>query len=56
MYAREMVFYIRRAGSDRQNGIYLEYRTRLHQGVHGVQDWLTSRFTESVTFDEMAGL
>jgi hypothetical protein len=42
MVSISMVFYIRRKGSDRQNRIYLEYRTHLQQRVHRAQDWLTS--------------
>ncbi|MFL6235690.1 MAG: GlxA family transcriptional regulator [Thermoanaerobaculia bacterium] len=52
--AREMVVYIRRDGSQRQNSIYLDYRTHLHPGVHRMQDWLVAHPEERATLDELA--
>ena len=52
--AREMVVYLRRDGSHRQQSVYLEYRTHLHPGVHRVQDWLTAHPAERVTLPDLA--
>lgn len=52
--AREMVVYLRRDGSHRQQSVYLEYRTHLHPGVHRVQDWLTAHPAERVTLTDLA--
>lgn len=52
--AREMVVYLRRDGSHRQQSIYLEYRTHLHPGVHRVQDWLTAHPAERATLPDLA--
>ena len=41
--AREMVVYIRRAGTGRQESVFLDYRTHVHPGIHRVQDWLIAR-------------
>lgn len=52
--AREMVVYLRRDGSHRQQSVYLEYRTHLHPGVHRVQDWLTAHPAERATLPDLA--
>jgi transcriptional regulator GlxA family with amidase domain len=52
--AREMVVYLRRDGSHRQQSVYLEYRTHLHPGIHRVQDWLTAHPAERVTLPDLA--
>lgn len=52
--AREMVVYLRRDGSHRQQSVYLEYRTHLHPGVHRVQDWLTAHPAERATLSDLA--
>jgi transcriptional regulator GlxA family with amidase domain len=51
--AREMVVYIRRDGGQRQQSVYLDYRTHLHIGIHRVQDWLVAHPEERET---LAGL
>ena len=38
--AREIVVYVRREGSQKQESIYTEHRTHIDPGVHAVQDWL----------------
>jgi transcriptional regulator GlxA family with amidase domain len=40
--AREIVVYIRRDASQKQESIYTEYRTHIDPGVHAVQDWLVA--------------
>ncbi|HKI06278.1 MAG TPA: GlxA family transcriptional regulator [Thermoanaerobaculia bacterium] len=52
--AREMVVYVRRDGSHRQQSVYLEYRTHLHAGIHRVQDWLIGHPDERATLDDLA--
>jgi transcriptional regulator GlxA family with amidase domain len=52
--AREMVVYLRRDGSQRQQSIYLDYRSHLHPGVHRVQDWLLAHAAQPATLSELA--
>lgn len=52
--AREMVVYVRRDGSHRQQSIYLEYRTHLHPGIHRVQDWLIAHPDQRATLADLA--
>ena len=40
--AREMVVYLRRDGSHRQDSVYLDYQTHLSPGIHQVQQHLVS--------------
>jgi transcriptional regulator GlxA family with amidase domain len=40
--AREMVVYLRRDGSHRQESVYLDYQTHLSPGIHQVQQHLVS--------------
>lgn len=54
--AREMVVYLRRDGSHRQQSVYLDYRTHLHPGVHRVQDWLTAHPAERASLAELGRL
>ena len=54
--AREMVVYLRRDGSHRQDSVYLDYRGHLHQGVHQVQDWLAAHPEEPARLADLARL
>jgi transcriptional regulator GlxA family with amidase domain len=54
--AREMVIYLRRDGSQKQDSVYLDYRTHLHPGVHRVQDALISQPEERRTLRELAAI
>jgi len=54
--AREMVVYLRRDGSHRQQSVYLDYRTHLHPGVHRVQDWLVANPAERANLSDLARL
>jgi len=54
--AREMVVYLRRDGSHRQQSVYLDYRTHLHPGVHRVQDWLVANPAERANLADLARL
>lgn len=51
--AREMVVYLRRDGSSRQESIYLDYRTHLHPGIHRVQDWLVAHPERNPSLHEL---
>lgn len=54
--ARHLVVYLRRNGSQPQGSIYLEYRTHLHSGVHGAQDYLVNHVAEHVSLNELANI
>jgi transcriptional regulator GlxA family with amidase domain len=54
--ARELVLYIRRDGTHRQQSVYLDYRTHLHPGIHRVQDRLTAHPAEKETLAELSRL
>ena len=54
--AREMVVYLRRDGSHRQQSVYLDYRTHLHPGVHRVQDWLIANPAERASLAALGRL
>jgi transcriptional regulator GlxA family with amidase domain len=54
--AREMVVYIRRDGGQRQNSVYLDFRTHLHPGIHRVQDWLVAHPEERANLEELGSL
>lgn len=40
--AREIVVYMRRDASHKQESVYTEFRTHIDPGVHAVQDWLVA--------------
>ena len=52
--AREMVVYIRRDGSQKQESVYLDYRTHIDPAIHAVQDWLVSHPGEHSTIEDLA--
>jgi transcriptional regulator GlxA family with amidase domain len=52
--AREMVVYLRRDESNKQETIYLDYRTHFSPGVHKVQDYIISHPAENFTLDQLA--
>jgi transcriptional regulator GlxA family with amidase domain len=54
--AREMVVYLRRDGSQKQDSVYLDYRAHLHPGVHRVQDLLSSQPEERRTLRQLSVL
>ena len=51
--ARGMVVYTRRSGAERQESIFLEYRTHIHPGIHRAQDWLIAHPDSNPTLDEL---
>lgn len=54
--AREMVVYLRRDESDKQETIFLDYRTHFSPGVHKVQDHILSHPTVNFTLDQLASV
>ena len=54
--AREMVVYIRRDGSQRQESVYLEHRTHIDPAIHAVQDWLIAHPAQKSPLTELAGV
>jgi transcriptional regulator GlxA family with amidase domain len=52
--AREMVVFLRREGGQRQQSVYLDFRTHLDPGVHRVQDWLVANPSERAGLAKLA--
>ena len=54
--AREMVVYLRRNNFDKQESIYLDYRTHFNPAVHRVQDYIVSNPGKNPSLDELASI
>ena len=54
--AREMVVFIRRSGSNRQESIYLDFRNHIHPAVHQVQDYLLQNPSAKTSIEELANM
>ncbi|MBL7851021.1 MAG: DJ-1/PfpI family protein [Cyclobacteriaceae bacterium] len=54
--AREMVVYLRRNDSDRQQTIYLDYRTHFNPAIHKVQDYIISHPEKNPTLEELGSV
>ena len=52
--AREMVVYLRRDGLHSQRSVYLDFRGHIHQGIHGLQDWMVAHPCEDRPLAELA--
>jgi transcriptional regulator GlxA family with amidase domain len=52
--AREMVVYIRRDGAQKQDSVYLDYRTHIDPAIHAVQDWLVAHPAQHSTLADLA--
>ena len=52
--AREMVVYLRRDGHQKQESVFLDYRTHLNSGVHDVQDYLSANAQKKTSIEELA--
>jgi transcriptional regulator GlxA family with amidase domain len=52
--AREMVIYLRRDGSHKQESTYMDYRAHLNPGVHRVQDALVHQPEQRLRLSELA--
>lgn len=54
--AREMVVYIRREGGQKQESIYLAYRSHIDPAIHAVQDWLIAHPAQKTNLPELAAI
>lgn len=54
--AREMVVYIRREGAQKQESMYLAYRSHIDPAIHAVQDWLIAHPAEKGRLSELADI
>lgn len=54
--ARELVVYMRRYGTDRQQSIFLKYRNHLHTGVHQVQDYVQENISKKISLSHLADI
>jgi transcriptional regulator GlxA family with amidase domain len=54
--AREMVVYLRREGMQKQESIYLAYRSHIDPAIHAVQDWLIAHPSEKARLDDLAAI
>lgn len=52
--AREMVVYLRRNPTDRQQTIYLDYQTHFNPAIHRVQDYIISHPSKNSSLAELA--
>jgi transcriptional regulator GlxA family with amidase domain len=51
-----MVVYLRRDGHQRQESIYLDYRTHIDPGVHAAQDWLVGHPAQKQSLAGLAAI
>ncbi len=54
--AREIVVYIRRAGGQSQQSVFMDFRNHIHAGIHAVQDWLVENLDKKNTLPQLAEL
>jgi transcriptional regulator GlxA family with amidase domain len=54
--ARELVVYIRRQGNDKQESVFLNYRSHIHSGIHKLQDWLQANIERKSTLQDLADI
>ncbi len=54
--AREMVVYLRRNNTDRQETIYLDYQTHFNPAIHRVQDYIISHSDKNTSLEELAAV
>src|SRR4051812_33151487 len=54
--AREMVVYLRRDGHQKQESVFLDYRTHLNSGVHDVQDYITAHAETKTSVGRLANI
>jgi transcriptional regulator GlxA family with amidase domain len=52
--ARELVVYVRRAGADSQQSVFMKYRNHIHSGIHKAQDFVQENIRKKVTLDQLA--
>jgi len=54
--ARELVVYLRRDGHQKQESVFLDYRTHLNSGVHDVQDYITAHAEKKTSIARLAAM
>ncbi len=54
--ARELVVYLRRDGHQKQESVFLDYRTHLNSGVHDVQDYISAHADKKTSIEELASI
>lgn len=54
--AREMVVYIRRDGTHKQESIFLAYRSHIDPAIHAVQDWIIAHPGDKCRLAELAAV
>ena len=52
--AKEMVVYLRRDGSEKQQSVYLQYRDHKDEAIHKIQDWMINHLQEKISLNELA--
>jgi transcriptional regulator GlxA family with amidase domain len=52
--ARELVVYVRRAGSESQHSIFMKYRSHIHSGIHKAQDYVHENIQKKVSLAQLA--
>lgn len=52
--ARELVVYLRRAGSDSQQSVFMKYRNHIHSGIHKAQDYLQDNIQKKVSLVQLS--
>jgi transcriptional regulator GlxA family with amidase domain len=54
--AREMVVYMRRDGHQKQESVFLDYRTHLNSGVHDAQDYISAHPEQKISIVRLAAV
>lgn len=54
--AREMVVYVRRDGSQKQESVYFAHRSHIDPAIHAVQDWLVAHPSEAARLPDLAAI
>jgi transcriptional regulator GlxA family with amidase domain len=52
--AREMVVYLRRDGHQKQESVFLDFRSHLNPGVHEAQDYIVANAAKKMSIAELA--
>jgi transcriptional regulator GlxA family with amidase domain len=52
--ARELVVYVRRAGSESQHSIFMKYHSHIHSGIHKAQDYVHENIQKKVSLAQLA--
>lgn len=52
--AKELVVYLRRDSTDKQESIFVQYRQHINYQIHEVQDWLTHHLNQKTSIEFLA--